>query len=379
MNKQTSTSTFTQIRMGALFLNDVVQAIPENPVWDGDIAQYDGSSAITIQDAPSEMSSAWITWNVVPGMKRWTTQENCDTLLVADRVLLTNVSWKDLAANGFAKGQVVTLNGRDFLCRLVPVGTAPNGRNVWNDALNATTKENDVWHWKGVYFWGDVYKSSMKRCAMRGNTSVCGWSDGKTNKRSPHIGFRPVLEPLAGDDILVYPASDSPETSKSEKKTAPQKTYETTAVPVKTKTPRSKVASPAAKMLAEALLTSVDKEFVYQDRRYIVRPNGSLWTFASVTSGVRRWIRVVDVNKIADLVNRVRRSVKTPSFSKAEKDMVNHLATIFGADWLLGKTVIRSQDGSLEIVGDKDFRMPLSNDSFPSVKPGYAYSLQDVA
>lgn len=385
MKKQNivSLSALTQIRLGGLFLNEAVQKVPENPVWDGDIPQYDGTSHISICDVSAEESAALITWNIVQGMGRWIEKPGSQIMLIADRVLLANVSWNDLARNGFASGRVIKLSGQNFFCHLLPVGAARSSRNGWGDALHTTTSGNDVWHWKGVYFWGENINPEMTRCAVRGNTSAFAWSDSKVNVRSRQIGFRPVLEPMSADanDFLNGLAKKSQ--TKTQTKTA-KKTKQTVSAPKKTKKSavkavkkeKSTVVSSAAQMLADALHVNANQEFTMQNQRCIIRPNGALWTFDEKS---HRWCRVMDVQQIADMVNCCHTVVETPVFTPEEKNMVNHLTSVFGADWLADKSVQRAKDGSLQIVDGKEFQTPLNREAFPSVKPGQSFPLKEVA
>ena len=187
-----------QIKMGALFLDDVVQNNPQNPTYNGDIPQYDGTSTITIADVPENCPDAnIITWNIVPNMGKWS---RTGTLLIADRVLLSCVSWDDLAAAGFADGVEVVLKGKKYRCHLLPVGEKLNSQNAWDDALDRTRDDNEIWHWEFMHFWGCDKMNGLR--TLRGHYSARDWYYGSSGSRLANLGFRPALEPLEPDNLF---------------------------------------------------------------------------------------------------------------------------------------------------------------------------------
>ena len=94
---------------GALYLGDEVQYIPQQLSSGGDVPRYDSKSAISIGPAPQQEAISWI-------------KPYGQSLLIADRILLAQVSWNDLDKNGFIAGKMVSLNGCRFRCRLLQVG-----------------------------------------------------------------------------------------------------------------------------------------------------------------------------------------------------------------------------------------------------------------
>ncbi len=197
---QTSETKFFQMKMGALYINSVVQKNPENPVWDGDIPRYDGRSEISISDAPASNPETLITWTAVEGFEG-------KTVLIADRVILNNVSWEDLAKAGFARGNEIKLGGKPYRCSLMPLGRTRGANNIWNLSLRNTNRSNSLWHWEDIGFWGANDSGTVDRHVIRGNTTPCHFSYGKSQDRSPHIGFRPMLEPLYAEQKIA----DDPE------------------------------------------------------------------------------------------------------------------------------------------------------------------------
>lgn len=116
-------------------------------------------------------------------------------LLIADRALLVNISWDDLDRHGFVFGKRVVINGYDFLCRLLWVGTQDGESNEWDSALDATSEANSLWHWKMAASWGRE-KVSMSLRVNRGYSSPRYSYWDPSSYRTAVIGFRPTLELL---------------------------------------------------------------------------------------------------------------------------------------------------------------------------------------
>ena len=177
-------------KFGTLYLGDKAQHFPEKPAVNGDIPQYDGSSTISISPVTREEEP--ITWIKPYGIN----------ILIADRVLLAKVSWKDLNRNGFVNGKEIVIEGQHFRCRLLHVGNTEDVPNEWDKVLDATNENNALWHWKDMYFWGsDVPILRASTRAVRGWVSARFWHNGAATDRYVYVGFRPVLEPLASDNI----------------------------------------------------------------------------------------------------------------------------------------------------------------------------------
>ena len=178
-------------KFGALYLGDKAQHVPERPTINGDIPQYDGSSTISISPVTREEEP--ITWIKPYGIN----------ILIADRVLLTKVSWKDLNRNGFVNGKEIVIEGQHFRCRLLHVGNTRDVPNEWDNILDATNENNALWHWKDMYFWGsDVPILRASTRAVRGWVSARYWRNYSATHRSVYVGFRPVLEILNTDPLI---------------------------------------------------------------------------------------------------------------------------------------------------------------------------------
>ena len=176
-------------RFGAVYLDGKMQCFPQHPVECGDIPMHDGKSKIFIK-AASQNKNKGIAWVKPDGLN----------LLVADRALLTDVSWDFLHENGFVEGTQILLGGQRFLCRLLHVGKNDAAPNEWDRILDATYAANSLWNWKDLYFWGanvSEYDSSQR--AMRGFHGAYFWDHHLAGYRRSYIGFRPALEPLGPD------------------------------------------------------------------------------------------------------------------------------------------------------------------------------------
>lgn len=180
-------------RFGALHLDDKALYIPNRPVENGNIPVYDGQAAISIASTSLERK---ITWIKPCGLN----------FLVADRVLLVNVSWEDLAKNGFVEGKRILIDGQYFRCRLLQTGEDEGADNEWDEILNITGTANGLWHWQEMYFWGkDVIGRDPSLRMVRGYLSARTCNDYEADYREEEaIGFRPVLEPLGSNSPVIY-------------------------------------------------------------------------------------------------------------------------------------------------------------------------------
>lgn len=173
-------------QFGALYLDNKIQRIPQQPKEKGDVPQYDEQARISIGPA-----GQGVTWVKPHGLN----------LLISDRVLLTNISWEDLDKNGFVTGKTVLIDGHRFRCRLLQVGVDENVPNEWDRILKIAGINDYLWHWKQMYFWGADMAQADENCrAVRGFASPHAWGDYWMTLRCASVGFRPVLEPLGVAD-----------------------------------------------------------------------------------------------------------------------------------------------------------------------------------
>ena len=127
-------------------------------------------------------------------------------MLIADRCILTNVSWNDLNAQNLVFGKEVTISGFRFTARLIQVGAEEGAPNEWDSALDAVGEDNSLWHWEDMFFWGqEAATGTASSRAYRGYTSARTFYCTSSSRRSVSLGFRPALVPLPSDTL--WPSS----------------------------------------------------------------------------------------------------------------------------------------------------------------------------
>lgn len=159
------------------------------------------------------------------------------TLLICDRVILVNVSWDDLKAQGFITGKTVTIDGAKYKCRVLTGGSnrrnndyyagGTPSNNEWDrfitreevisglpapvssdldtnqNATDLNGAHNSLWNWYYVYSWcQETWAENASTRAYRGYDSARYWSYHTASTRNPYLGFRPVLEVLNTDPLI---------------------------------------------------------------------------------------------------------------------------------------------------------------------------------
>lgn len=173
---------FSKLSVGTLYVDEKPLKNPKIPVWGGDIPYYDGCSTFSLGDTVSDRA---ITWLEVKG----------SNILVADRVLLTSVSWHMLEKNGFVEGVPITLAGQSYLCRLPKLGKRCDTQNEWDALLDIVGEDNNLVNWDEMAFWGlEKHGICGDRYVVRAYDEPRTWDFADGSSRFPNIGFRPVLE-----------------------------------------------------------------------------------------------------------------------------------------------------------------------------------------
>jgi hypothetical protein len=175
---------------GSIYLDDIPQRIPQNPCIRGDIPRYIPASPIRIGQTAEDRRISWVKPD---GMN----------LLIADRVLLANISWQQLQSEGLIYGTRVKIDGQRFVCRSLSVFDK-NGEPEWEKALKIAGNSNDVWHWDRIYSWFQTTDSTLSS-----HSCAFGYCDAKhalsfykgAGNHTIEIGFRPVLEILPIIDV----------------------------------------------------------------------------------------------------------------------------------------------------------------------------------
>ena len=146
-------------------------------------------------------------------------------LLVADRMLMSRVSWADLDAAGYVFGRDITIDGKPWNIRLLTGGNAPaddkmagaKSPNEWdtllpgnaNDAPSPTKEDfaqplseqhrnsqhNADWQWFGAVRWvQDTCEGRLDGRVCRGYHGPLYFYENTIDHRHEDIGWRPVLE-----------------------------------------------------------------------------------------------------------------------------------------------------------------------------------------
>ena len=164
------------LKLGSLYL-DGESIAPEAKYQPGQIVSFGG--------AAPDMAISWVPVNGI---------------LIADRCLLTHISWDDLDAQGLVFGKEAKVQGFKFRARLLRVGSKGGGPNEWDTALDAVGEDNGLWHWGERYFWGQEFvRGSASGRACRGCRSARRWDWSNPSYQGVNLGFRPALEPLSND------------------------------------------------------------------------------------------------------------------------------------------------------------------------------------
>lgn len=120
---------------------------------------------------------------------------------VAVHNIISGVSWKDLDDNGWVQGKIVSLDGKDYLCRLMEVGKKADQYCEYKKLLSFLDEDISK---KGGLSWGKE-QTDVDMAAARGGAGAHNWAVLPYNHRSGGCGWRPILEPLTWDlsDLVV--------------------------------------------------------------------------------------------------------------------------------------------------------------------------------
>ncbi len=163
--------------MGSLYFDD-------HPTTVG--SRYDGQELTIGNTVPGKE----ITWVDVNG------------LLIADRCVCLRINAEQLDGLRFTAGKTISIDGQRYLCRLLKVGAERDVPNEWDAALDATSEDDKLWHWKDAFFWGqEPVKGWAAIRTLRGDNSARRWRYFSASYRNVLVGFRPALEPLRPDTL----------------------------------------------------------------------------------------------------------------------------------------------------------------------------------
>jgi len=224
------------IELGGLYRNGVIQNRPTKP-WR---ISSEPVSGVGVGDTPdfnglTDMSK-WVIGNtpaIAAQKLRWhKIKDGSKTLLICDRNILANVSRDDLDGQSLVSGKTITIDGQQYLIRLLTGGSNyRNGtdsysggsptNNEWDrhivreevtsglpvpvstdldTTLNTTDRDsahNQFWNWFGIYSWcQETWTGGSAGRAVRGCNSARHWGYGGASGRGGNLGWRPVLEVL---------------------------------------------------------------------------------------------------------------------------------------------------------------------------------------
>ncbi|MEF2965649.1 hypothetical protein V3851_07390 [Paenibacillus sp. M1] len=236
------------VELGGLYKDGDIQRRPEKPwrikyepvsgIGVGDIPDFTTLPDMTkwlIGDTP-ERSSRRLRWNKIKTGEK--------TLLISDRVILARVSWDDLNSQGWVTGRTITIDGQQYICRLLTGGSnfrdddfsagGSPANNEWDRFItreeaatglpiptaseldtdqfstNQLGAHNQVWNWFGMYSWvQEAYVENASYRAVRGYYSARYWNVYPSSNRYGYVGWRPALEVLNTDQLPPeHPSED---------------------------------------------------------------------------------------------------------------------------------------------------------------------------
>lgn len=224
------------IELGGLYKNGAIQNRPTKP-WR---ISSEPVSGIGVGDIPDFTSlsdmSKWTIGNTpvssAQKLKWHKIKDGAKTLLISDRAILANVSWDDLNGQGLITGKTITIDGQQYLCRLMTGGSnyrsgsdnysggAPSN-NEWDrfvtreeaisglpiptssdldsslTSADQSGAHNQFWNWMGMYSWTqETYTGNSSSRSLRGYGSARCWTYYSSSDRYDYFGWRPVLEVL---------------------------------------------------------------------------------------------------------------------------------------------------------------------------------------
>ena len=201
------------------WITDLSILCPCEGLLPGNLPEFEADpdwSAWRIGDTPeTEFALGWLEFRV--GARR---------ILVADRMLMSRISWADLDEAGYVSGRPVSIDGHRFRARLLSGGRSAcddpvmgaREPNEWDTLLSGDipgtprpeaqdhsrplseahrqSGHNAIWNWFAAVSW------TQEPCLDRLDGRVCrGYHSPRffytntVDHRHEDIGWRPVLEP----------------------------------------------------------------------------------------------------------------------------------------------------------------------------------------
>lgn len=202
------------------WLTDLSVLCPYDGLMPGNIPEFERDpdwDKWSIGNSPQDRSLC-INWHVF--------QQNGGCILVADRMLMSRISWQDLDDAGYVHGTDVIIDNKRYICRLMTGGHSSRENpydgattaNEWDNLVGGfgvqntskidfpldncelspkhlNSSHNKKWNWFGAVSW------TAEPTANRIDGRVCRGYHGPTffyvntvDHRHEDIGWRPILE-----------------------------------------------------------------------------------------------------------------------------------------------------------------------------------------
>lgn len=132
--------------------------------------------------------------NTVAGRElKWVTVHG---KFISTGIILSNVSWFELHAQGLITGKEITIDGRRYLCRSLVAGDSRTKPHEWDTILEVTGYDSLIWYGDTCQFWCQGRPKKRSDRIAQGGEIINNWKSIQGETKGSHIGFRPVLEPL---------------------------------------------------------------------------------------------------------------------------------------------------------------------------------------
>lgn len=98
------------------------------------------------------------------------------------------------------------IDGQPYAVRLPTGGAFRGAANEWDAMLDILGEKNQVYHSKNILSWCQDTDAEDPDCRVyRGQLTRRHWNSTHSYTTYPHIGYRPVLEPLDPETLLPKP------------------------------------------------------------------------------------------------------------------------------------------------------------------------------
>ncbi|QAT40821.1 hypothetical protein [Clostridium sp. JN-9] len=222
------------VKLGTFYHNNSPLSLPQRPWYsgnypgslsgrgNGDTSQFSGNMSDWIIGNSSSDDSKKLKWIKI--------KDGNKTLLICDRVILNSISWDTLNEAGYITGKKITIDGQEYLCRVLSGGeNYRNGsdsysggtptNNEWDrfivneDNISGLPKpttndldssldyndldgaHNQLWNWWGDYSWcKETYQGNSSSRVFRGSSSARFFNNYNSGNTTVTLGGAPSLK-----------------------------------------------------------------------------------------------------------------------------------------------------------------------------------------